>query len=114
MSVRSRDCLRCRRSPVIKRARPDLASVSVVCKASASLINATRLVPGLSPADMAVDAGPDAVFLAVASYSIAHGAPRGYRLGTFVSGSSSTDDDSMRIALSVGSIAASPLSGCQA
>jgi hypothetical protein len=48
VSAKSRDCLRCRRSPVIRRAVLDRASVKVLCRASASGINAARLDRSLS------------------------------------------------------------------
>ena len=51
VSAKSRDYLRCRRRPVIRRAVLDRASVKVLCRASASGINAVRLDPGLSMAD---------------------------------------------------------------
>ena len=48
VSLSRRDCLRCRRSPEIRRTVRDLASASAACSASASWISAARLVPGFS------------------------------------------------------------------
>ncbi len=114
VSLSRRDCLRCRRRPVIRRARFDLASVRVACRASASLINVARLDPGLSLAMWPLSLGwmlgswplrwtRSLIVLLGDSGCV------GSCLTTVV-----TADDSIRMALSLGSIAAPPLSGCQA
>ncbi len=58
VSLTSRDCFRCRRSPATSRAVRDFASARAACNDSASWINAARLVPGFSvAAALAVSAG---------------------------------------------------------